>query len=106
MEQRDTDAPRIQTHRYPDLGRQIEQSIAMAIDGEIFSDAYLVRLNPESEIYLIRKSAEGGLRWVILAVIPQADPLGAIQRSASSQQMPNAPGWFPRRGVGTMRRVS
>jgi len=43
--------------RYPGLGRQIEESMAVAIDGEIFQDAYLAPLNPESEIYLIPKSA-------------------------------------------------
>ena len=36
--------------RYPGLGRQIEGSMAVAIDGEIFQDAYLVPLKPESEI--------------------------------------------------------
>jgi len=36
--------------RYPGLGRQIEESMAVAIDGEIFQDAYLVPLKPESEI--------------------------------------------------------
>ena len=41
--------------RYPGLGRQIEESMAVAIDGEIFQDAYLVPLKPESEIYLIPK---------------------------------------------------
>src|SRR4029077_17111964 len=39
--------------RYPGLDRQIEESMAVAIDGEIFQDAYLVPLKPESEIYLI-----------------------------------------------------
>ena len=45
--------------RYPGLGRQIEESMAVAIDGEIFQDAYLVPLNPESEIYLIPKIGGG-----------------------------------------------
>src|SRR3984893_7850260 len=45
--------------RYPGLGRQIEESMAVAIDGEIFQDAYLAPLNPESEIYLIPK-IDGG----------------------------------------------
>jgi hypothetical protein len=30
--------------------------MAVAIDGEIFQDAYLAPLNPESEIYLIPKN--------------------------------------------------
>jgi len=32
--------------RYPGLGRQIEESMAVAIDGEIFQDAYLAHAQP------------------------------------------------------------
>jgi hypothetical protein len=32
--------------RFPGLGRQIDESMAVAIDGEIFQDAYLVPLKP------------------------------------------------------------
>ena len=45
--------------RYPGLGRQIEESMAVAIDGEIFQDAYLAPLKPDSEIYLIPKIGGG-----------------------------------------------
>jgi hypothetical protein len=45
--------------RFPGLGRQIEESMAVAIDGEIFQDAYLAPLNPGSEIYLIPKIGGG-----------------------------------------------
>ncbi len=45
--------------RYPGLGRQIEESMAVAIDGEIFQDAYLAPLRPDSEIYLIPKIGGG-----------------------------------------------
>jgi hypothetical protein len=45
--------------RFTGLGRQIEESMAVAIDGEIFQDAYLAPLNPESEIYLIPKIGGG-----------------------------------------------
>jgi hypothetical protein len=44
--------------RFPGLGRQVEEGIA-AIDGEIFQDAYLVPLKPESKIYLIPKIGGG-----------------------------------------------
>ena len=43
--------------RFPGLGRQIDESIAVAIDGEIYQDAYLAPLNPNSDIYLIPRSA-------------------------------------------------
>ena len=45
--------------RYPGLGRQIDESMAVAIDGEIFQDAYLQPLGPDSEIVLIPKIGGG-----------------------------------------------
>jgi sulfur-carrier protein len=41
------------------LGCRIEESTAVVIDGEIFQDAYLAPLNPDSEIYLIPKIGGG-----------------------------------------------
>jgi hypothetical protein len=38
------------------LAHQIDEGMALAIDGEIYQNAYLVPLNPESEIYLIPKN--------------------------------------------------
>ena len=45
--------------RYPGLGHQVEEGMAVAIDGEIFQDAYLAQLKPESEIVLIPKIGGG-----------------------------------------------
>jgi molybdopterin synthase sulfur carrier subunit len=45
--------------RFPGLGRQVEESMAIAIDGAIFQDAYHAELRPESEIWLIPKIAGG-----------------------------------------------
>lgn len=45
--------------RFPGLGKQVEDSMAIAIDGEIFQDAYAAPLKPDSEIYLIPKIAGG-----------------------------------------------
>jgi molybdopterin converting factor small subunit len=45
--------------RYPGLGDQIDQSMAIAIDGEIFQDAYLEKLSPDSEVVLIPKIGGG-----------------------------------------------
>ena len=39
--------------RFPGLGKQVEESMAIAIDGEIFQDAYGAELKPDSEIYLL-----------------------------------------------------
>ncbi|MSP03236.1 MAG: MoaD/ThiS family protein [Acetobacteraceae bacterium] len=45
--------------KYPGLGKQIEESMAVAVDGEIFQDAYLAELKPGSEIVLIPKIGGG-----------------------------------------------
>jgi sulfur-carrier protein len=45
--------------RYPGLGKQVEESMAIAIDGEIYQDAYSAELKPGSEIYLIPKIGGG-----------------------------------------------
>jgi molybdopterin converting factor small subunit len=45
--------------RYPGLGEQIDEGMAVAIDGEIFQDAYLEKLKPDSEVVLIPKIGGG-----------------------------------------------
>jgi hypothetical protein len=45
--------------RFPGLGHQVEEGMAVAIDGEIWQDAYLAPLAPDSEIYLIPKIGGG-----------------------------------------------
>lgn len=45
--------------RFPGLGTQIDESMAVAIDGEIFQDSYAVVLRPDSEIVLIPKIGGG-----------------------------------------------
>jgi sulfur-carrier protein len=45
--------------RYPGLGEQIEESMAIAIDGATYQDAYAAELRPDSEVYLIPKIAGG-----------------------------------------------
>jgi len=45
--------------RFPGLGTQVEESMAIAVDGEIFQDAYGVALHPDSEIVLIPKIGGG-----------------------------------------------
>jgi len=45
--------------RFPGLGHQIDEGMAIAIDGEIFQDAYLEKLSPDSEIVLIPKIGGG-----------------------------------------------
>ena len=45
--------------RFPGRGRQVEEGMAIAIDGEIYQDAYAAPLKADSEIYLIPKIAGG-----------------------------------------------
>src|SRR5256885_11874414 len=45
--------------RFPGLGKQVEDSMAVAIDGEIYQDAYPAQLKADSEIYLIPQIARG-----------------------------------------------
>ena len=45
--------------RFPGLGHQIDEGMAVAIDGEIFQDAYQAALQPDSEVVLIPKIGGG-----------------------------------------------
>jgi molybdopterin converting factor small subunit len=45
--------------RFPGLGTQVEESMAIAIDGEIFQDAYDASFAADSEIVLIPKIGGG-----------------------------------------------
>ena len=45
--------------RFPGLGHQIDEGMAVAIDGEIFQDAYQAALSPDSEVVLIPKIGGG-----------------------------------------------
>ncbi len=45
--------------RFPGLGHQVEEGMAIAIDGTIFQDAYAAPIGPDSEVYLIPKIGGG-----------------------------------------------
>ncbi|HTT79834.1 MAG TPA: MoaD/ThiS family protein [Stellaceae bacterium] len=45
--------------RFPGLGHQIDESMAVAIDGTIYQDAWQAPLKPDSEIVLIPKIGGG-----------------------------------------------
>ena len=44
---------------FPGLGHHVEEGMAVAVDGEIFQDAYQAELKPGSEIVLIPKIGGG-----------------------------------------------
>jgi molybdopterin converting factor small subunit len=45
--------------RFPGLGQQIDESMAVAIDGVIFQDSLIDPIGPDSEVHLIPKIAGG-----------------------------------------------
>jgi len=45
--------------RYPGLGTQVDESMAVAIDGVICQDSYLEPIGADSEVCLIPKIAGG-----------------------------------------------
>ena len=45
--------------RFPGLGKQVEDGMAIAVDGVIYQDAYAVALPEGAEIFLIPKIAGG-----------------------------------------------
>lgn len=45
--------------RYPELAPHLKEGIAVAIDGEIFQDAWFAAIRPDSEVHVIPKIAGG-----------------------------------------------
>ncbi len=45
--------------RYPQLAPHLEEGIAVAIDGEIFQDAWFAAIGPDSEVHVIPKIGGG-----------------------------------------------
>ena len=45
--------------RYPDLQPHLADGVAIAIDGEIFQDAWLQPIPPESEVHVIPQIVGG-----------------------------------------------
>jgi molybdopterin synthase sulfur carrier subunit len=45
--------------RYPALAPHLEEGVAVAIDGEIYQDAWLEPIGPDSEVHVIPKIAGG-----------------------------------------------
>ncbi len=45
--------------RYPDLKPHLEAGLAVAIDGQIYQDAWLEPIPPDAEVYLLPQIAGG-----------------------------------------------
>jgi molybdopterin synthase sulfur carrier subunit len=50
---------RVLGERYPDLEPHLKDGVAIAIDGEIFQDAWLEPIPPESEVHVIPQIVGG-----------------------------------------------
>jgi len=47
------------TELHPAIGRQLDEGIAVAIDGQIFQDALFEPIGPDSEVFLLPQIAGG-----------------------------------------------
>lgn len=47
------------TERHPALGPHLEDGVAVAIDGQIYQDALLEPIGPDSEVFILPKIAGG-----------------------------------------------
>jgi molybdopterin converting factor small subunit len=47
------------SERYPQLAPHLEQGLAVAIDGQIYQDALLERIGPDSEVHILPQIAGG-----------------------------------------------
>jgi molybdopterin converting factor small subunit len=47
------------TELHPELGRHLEDGVAVAIDGQIYQESLLQPIGPDSEVYLLPQIAGG-----------------------------------------------
>lgn len=45
--------------RFPDLAAHLEQGLAVAVDGQIYQDALLEPIGPDSEVHILPQIAGG-----------------------------------------------
>lgn len=45
--------------RYPTLAPHLEEGVAVAIDGQIYQDAWLEEIQPDSEVHIVPQIAGG-----------------------------------------------
>src|SRR6266851_4254667 len=73
---------------YPAIARHLEDGVAVAIDGQIFQDALLEPIGPESEVFVLPQIAGGSGHSAGRqpAIVPQ--PLRSFGSSASRSESP------------------
>jgi molybdopterin converting factor small subunit len=47
------------SERYPAIGPHLEEGVAVAIDGQIYQDALLEPIGPDSEVFILPQIAGG-----------------------------------------------
>jgi molybdopterin converting factor small subunit len=47
--------------RHPAIARHLQDGVAVAIDGQIYQDALLEAIGPDSEVFVLPQIAGGGL---------------------------------------------
>lgn len=50
---------RLLGERYPTLAPHLEEGVAVAIDGQIYQDAWLEEIQPDSEVHIVPQIAGG-----------------------------------------------
>jgi sulfur-carrier protein len=58
--------------RYPALARHLDDGVAVAIDGQIYQEALLEPIGPDSEVFVIPQIAGGGRAQTPLALLGSA----------------------------------
>jgi sulfur-carrier protein len=62
------------TEMHPAIGRHLEEGVAVAIDGQIFQDALLEPIAPDSEVFVLPQIAGGSASVSALAWFPRSRP--------------------------------
>jgi sulfur-carrier protein len=86
------------TELHPAIGRHLDDGVAVAIDGQIYQDALLQPIAPDSEVFLLPQIAGGGLDGDTLgrraflttvlgaAVVPVVSAMGSTLAQAKTGQ--------------------
>src|SRR5882672_11632097 len=65
------------TELHPALGPHLEEGVAVAIDGQIYQDALLEPIAPDSEVFVLPQIAGGGASGPTPGAWPVLRPRGA-----------------------------
>src|SRR5437764_14560724 len=72
------------TELHPAIGRHLEEGIAVAIDGQIYQDALLEPIAPDSEVFLLPQIAGGYASGSVATPIPLTERGRSMGRRQSA----------------------